>query len=750
METSETDGFGAAVIAWIQTFDTLTQPCNSLQDLVDGTILTEILNEIDPQWFKPLRPSPPTSSWVLKFNNLKKLYKLLIGYFEEILLRTTTYLEAPQLTLITRDGDEFELLKLCGLVIAVAVQCESNQKFIMRIQGLSEENQHCIMIVIEEIISKLSLVNQDPKSAPSVAFSEDSEEPRFNQERHELERINRNLQEQLESLQMRLDEAVQEKMEIQGKLRDIELSDGIAEDVKINLVKREEIDTLRSELEKSEAQRIQYQSTVESQTTAITELTKKLDDALKKAEEVPRIKDQLDELRHMADKSLKLETMLEKYKKKLEDASDLKRQIKILEDQTQETQKLSQQYQEEVSKTASLKSIIETYKTQISKLEAKTSTFQVENSRLEVEEKELRSKVERLDMEKKLALDWGYSLEEKLKDKENGVEATSNNELNSFDKQIDQIKEASKHSDQEYLILENQLDDANRLKAAFEQKYKEAYQKQLALQNEVDQMKNTSSTLLSDPSPIQQENQKLLKRISELETQLSQQQIQPSSSTTPSPLTGTLMPDLTETRRLNAQLLQLKSEREQMQVELVDARDKLVQFEKMNSELKGAMAALEDSGSAGPGGDSSLRRKLQESVQRCVRLTEQNESLHRGLKSAKEHILWQDKFLKEQKETNSKSSNFKEAMAMYTAQIAEKNKEIEKLKSELNDTRTSARREMKLVLSAWNQMGMKMQLVGAGGKNVGTPGVGVKGAGKKAISGSDSWLNLQRKENGMK
>lgn len=44
------------------------------------------------------------------------------------------------------------------------------------------------------------------------------------------------------------------------------------------------------------------------------------------------MKDEMDVLRHTSDKASKYEMAIETYKKKLEDLSDLKRQVKILED----------------------------------------------------------------------------------------------------------------------------------------------------------------------------------------------------------------------------------------------------------------------------------------------------------------------------------------------------------------------------------------------------------------------------------
>ncbi|KAJ1562487.1 Protein Hook 1 [Nowakowskiella sp. JEL0078] len=750
------DNFLPAIVLWFQTFDNLSRSCQGIDDLFDGTILNEVLFEIDPQWFKRIRPVDKNANWILKFSNLKKIYKILLGYYEEILKQPTEYLEVPDLTRASRDGDEIELSKLMKLVIVCAVQCADNQKFISMIQGLDESKQHSIMVAIEEIIGRLSSGNSEPKPAPSVITdaSEDVDFP----EKRELEQVNRRMREQLEQLQIKYEEITTEKFELQSRLRDFELSGGVSEDVQIGLGVRAEIDNLRSDFEKSESRRIETEATLKKQNSVIADLTKKLDESNKKASEIPRLKDQLDEFKHMAEKLIKSETMIEKYKKKLEDVSDMRYQIKSLEEQNIQLAALGQQYEDEHRKNNSLRSLMDTYKEQISASESKISTLQVEHSKMEFELKESQNKILRLEGEKKQNMEWVYSLEEKLRDKEHGngiledatdhmIDPLQPNKVSLLDREMEKHR-GTKSEDLD--VLENQLDDAIRLKATFEQKYKEAYQKQLALQNELDQLKvmSSESQNLAEShilSKLKQENITLNQRVRVLEAEQAAASITrspdpPTSiNSQPAPVVDN-SPEYEENRRLNAQLLQIRGEREQMQSKLVEARDQSLQFEKMNSELRAAMSALDQNANGG-----SLQVKHQEAIQKVVRLTEQNAELHKSMKSAKEHILWQDKFIKEQKDSSTKSDNFAEAIAMYTAQVKEKTVENERLKRELNDVRVAAKREQKLILSAWNNFGMKTQTT--------SPPKPRGNVGEKLVKrtnpnfNQESWLNFIRDNN---
>ena len=90
-------------------------------------------------------------NWVHKYNNLKKLHKLVTRYLEEKQGQSLAKLDPPNLNMIAKDGDFIEVLKLCELVIAVAVQCDRNQYYIQKIQSLPEISQHALMISLEQV-----------------------------------------------------------------------------------------------------------------------------------------------------------------------------------------------------------------------------------------------------------------------------------------------------------------------------------------------------------------------------------------------------------------------------------------------------------------------------------------------------------------------------------------------------------------------------------------------------------------------
>jgi protein HOOK3 len=93
---------------------------------------------------------------VLHFNQLKKLYKAMAAYFLDK-LNVDMSSEAckdvvPNLNAIAKEHSKDDVLKFVQLTVALAVQCDKNQEYIARIQTLSQECQHHIMLSIEQVM----------------------------------------------------------------------------------------------------------------------------------------------------------------------------------------------------------------------------------------------------------------------------------------------------------------------------------------------------------------------------------------------------------------------------------------------------------------------------------------------------------------------------------------------------------------------------------------------------------------------
>jgi protein HOOK3 len=107
----------------------------------------------DAEYFQapPRGSQGPPDNWVLRFNALKRVYRLMTQYFSDVLGQSTDSLEVPDLQAVANEYNVPSTLMMCRLTLAIAVQCDKNKEFIEKIQGLSQGDQHCLMRAIEQV-----------------------------------------------------------------------------------------------------------------------------------------------------------------------------------------------------------------------------------------------------------------------------------------------------------------------------------------------------------------------------------------------------------------------------------------------------------------------------------------------------------------------------------------------------------------------------------------------------------------------
>ncbi|KAL0088416.1 hypothetical protein J3Q64DRAFT_1725531 [Phycomyces blakesleeanus] len=159
MESTMEDAF----VEWINTFECKSSPIDTVVELADGIILSQVLTDIDPKWFKQITPTETASNWVVRFNNQKKIHKLITRYFEEILGQDPELLPTVNVSAIAKDADQHEILLVCQMIIAIAVQSDNNRIYIDMIQSLTQKSQHCLMVSIEQVMSHF---NNDYEPSP--------------------------------------------------------------------------------------------------------------------------------------------------------------------------------------------------------------------------------------------------------------------------------------------------------------------------------------------------------------------------------------------------------------------------------------------------------------------------------------------------------------------------------------------------------------------------------------------------------
>ncbi|KAG0262173.1 hypothetical protein DFQ27_002507 [Actinomortierella ambigua] len=703
----------AAFEQWVNTFTGISRPCRHISDLSDGIILFEVAADIDAKWFKLIRSADMGDNWVTKYNNLQKLYKLVTRYLVERLGQSLANLEPPNLNAIAKDGDTLETLKLCALLIAVAVQCERNAVYIQHIQALPQQTQVALMFSLEQTIDALNNGGQ-MRDSDGEDNSADQElaQLQLQSERDEFERSHQALANEFTILKRKYEESQMEREDLQQRLREMERASAHAsQSGKSDFLMRTEIEHLRQDLQKSEDRRHEQEILLNNQIKAIADLSRSEADLQIKADEAMRLKDKLDEYKHAIEKLQKTENVIEKYKKKLEEGADLRRQIKAAEEQNQELIERNKEVEEEYRKVLAFKSLMESYKKQIMTLESKSNQLLLERNQMEHEAKQQAQRLHQIEADHTRDLGQIQILEEKIRELElsggggsggrgdggstslaydmmdieddnsnnNSLAGSLNNAtelrltISRLEREIQVLKEEKETSSVEAqtMVLQDLLENANRLKAKYESDYVAEHQAKLTLQAELDRLRL--------------------------------QQVTASTSVSSQDADAATL----------ALLASIQATLQEREHELMEAQARLVaakELEAANEELKRRLAAVmeEKEGSsgeavAGAGGAPTAREAQLEA--QLKQMTEQMNQVTVKFQQAKEFIVRQDAMLKESNNNNRAdlgADSYPEAVGSLQSELAMKQEENKRLKIQMEEKRIQWRREQQLMVSAWH------------------------------------------------
>lgn len=289
-----------------------------------------------------------------------------------------------------------------------------------------------------------------------------------------------------------------------------------------------------------------------------------VDDLTPKAEEALRLKDQMDEYRHASEKAKKQENVIEKYKKKLEEAAETRRMLKVrwarrscseshpllmcgsdsrmrapsqtLEDQNADLLDKNASLEEEYQKVSAFKPLMESYKSKIDSLETKSSDLQRETDALRLELERMREKLRVAEEERQKEGEALVLYEEKVRElemgdgagkkarpgpggrRESGVDGddslaleggvaaelddalsgTTTTDLKLRIRRLErELKNAKgdKADSSRLIVLENLLEDANRMKGKYEKDYLREHREKLVLNAQLEEIMSGKSRL---------------------------------------------------------------------------------------------------------------------------------------------------------------------------------------------------------------------------------------------------------------
>ncbi|KAK7043729.1 hypothetical protein VNI00_008341 [Paramarasmius palmivorus] len=787
-----------AFINFFATFE-LTRPVSSISDLADGAALFQVLSVVDADYFRESTSAQSSDNWVIRFGTLKRLYRLMTQYFSDVLQKPTSGLEVPNLQAIAKDFDVNATLSMCRLTIAIGVQCEKNKEFIEKIQGLSETDQHNLMRAIEQVMTRISSTSSSDGIGEATMTEDDhyyriqSEKSQILTEKEALEKAYQALIEEHRQLQTSHEDMTSERDEALAQARQAKRElDNRRVDNKADVMARAEIDRLRGELQKSEDNLAAAESEVEHKNDLVADLTRKLEDAENRAAEGLKWKDKYDESRHANEKLQKMENVMDKYKKKLQEGAELRQTVKGLEKQNSDLVDKNAALEEEYRKVAAFKPLLESYKNQIADLESRNSSraqeidklkFELEQTRTQlkisteerakdsetlelyqerVRELELASnkppKRARSQTQSSDAHPQGEPLSEAVPQEgeeedfdddatEMGLggelnDALSGTTMTDLKIQIKKLKrelESVRKNEADasnMLVMENLLEDANRMKQRYEADYLAAHREKLVLQKNLDEIRSGKSmgdgaeaaiALRQRLNETVDQLEELRKAHAELEVKFESQEKELTIAKSDLTLVNrdqldilaslresvnedkaALEVDIEKLRKQNKEL----SDKNRMQLEQVNAlllekvnlqsegigqREKMLQRERDFGELRATLS--------GKDLPEDIKSRLLALHEENVMLKETNKTTNEKLIKARQFIKEQDKLFREQHASQAGTApagTFEEARS----QVKILEDDLARQKSLMKDLTKRYQREQALMLSVVHSMGM--------------------------------------------
>uniref|UniRef100_A0A3B3SDL9 Hook microtubule-tethering protein 1 n=1 Tax=Paramormyrops kingsleyae TaxID=1676925 RepID=A0A3B3SDL9_9TELE len=408
-----------SLIIWLQTFNTPSS-CKTIQDLTTGVAISQALHQIDPAWFNDswlTRIKEDVSeNWRLKMNNLKKILQMVVDYYNEVLAQQISDFPLPDLVRVAEHSDPVELGRLLQLVLGCAIKCERKQEYIQIIMTLEESVQHVVMTAIQEILTPgspgaVSLMRTCGCGPQLKKALEDLSE--LASEKEELAKRCLELDTQVAVLQEERNSLLAENDLLTDRSSQLDsFDDPSTPSGKKYCQLQFQLEQLQEENFRLEAAKDDYRIHCEELEKQLVEVQHRNDELTCLAEESRSLKDELDILRSCSDRAVKLEASVETYRKKLEDLSDLRRQVKVLEEKNMTYMQNTVSLEEELRKANAARTQLETYKRQVQELHRKLSEESRRADNLAFEMKKFEEKYDTVIKEKERVIVERDSLKE--------------------------------------------------------------------------------------------------------------------------------------------------------------------------------------------------------------------------------------------------------------------------------------------------------------------------------------------------
>eukprot|EP00105_Crassostrea_gigas_P024105 XP_011444240.1 PREDICTED: protein Hook homolog 3 isoform X1 [Crassostrea gigas] len=516
-----------SLITWMHTFDISSQ-VQGVDDLCDGVVMAQVLNQIAPDyfnegWMAKIKLDEVTN-WRLKVSNLKKILNGILEYNMEVLGIHIQNFQMPDVSAIGERNDKCELGRLLQLILGCAVNCANKEEYIGRIMSMEESVQHVVMNAIQELMTKeisagiegdTELGDQLKRAVDDLNSALEAKEE-LTQRCHELDQ-------QVAALLEEKQVFTAENDRLLDRINQAEnFDDSSTPAGKRFLQLQQQVEVLQEENFKLETAKDDMRIKFDVLSKECAEMKQKNAELTAVVDEARTLKDEVDVLRHTSELVTKYEGMIDNYKKKLEELSDLRGQVKLLEEKNTKYMQEHLELEEELRKSNTVKQQLEMYKRQVHELQNKMSDETKRADKADFECKRAQEKLAALQREKERIVTERDSLKEMNEEMKcsqfinveggepSDLTQTPRVEMLSLPPEIKEkmlrlehenkmLRMKSSGSEEEGShVLQSMLDDANSRKNELETELRIANQRIMELEAQVEDIHENQKTVSSE------------------------------------------------------------------------------------------------------------------------------------------------------------------------------------------------------------------------------------------------------------
>ncbi|GKZ36175.1 hypothetical protein AbraIFM66950_007082 [Aspergillus brasiliensis] len=392
-----------ALLEWINSF-ALGKTIRTTEELSDGTIIWEILQDIDPQYFLDEIPQrAPSDHWLSKWQNLKHIHKLLANYIRQQPDGMPTGLDPnPNLELVAEKNSVKEANKLLKLLLIAAIRSPNAQTYVETLQSLSTPTQETLKNIFEEAQNGQHEATdgeddvkeeRDLSVDPELQFEE--RVGKMLAENNRMAREKKDMQKQIDDMHDRLARLQENNDTLQSRLAS-------TEDRLVNLRSgKGDLGLSAKALESKSRQQEDIIATQEARLATaqdeIDSLRMTVESLRVKNQRFQKLQDDYDELKTERDQLARKANAAEKYRQKLQASQDFEKENQSLKNQIKDFQQQLKEADSQQKWNSEREVELEEYRRVLPRIEQECSEIQNLKKQLEFNNHALTERLSNAD-----------------------------------------------------------------------------------------------------------------------------------------------------------------------------------------------------------------------------------------------------------------------------------------------------------------------------------------------------------------